>query len=97
MNWRQILACLGALALVAGLLLLFSRPPGLEKGAIPVQHQAPPPPKPAMNSSNLYEWQSQEFTNRVVKFWDTNAPARVEDREALDLQNLIIQQTGPRR
>lgn len=98
MNWRKLFAWLGAIAALALVLVWFSRPPGLEPGAIPVHHQpAAPEPKVNINTSNLFQWQSQEFTNRVLKFVDTNAPPRQEDQEGLDLQNMIIRQTGPRR
>ena len=97
MNWRQLLAWLGALLAVAGLLLLLSRPPRPEKDAVTMVHQPPPPALPVGSSTNLYEWQSQEFSNRVLRHVDTNAPPRPEDREALDLQDLIIRENSPRR
>jgi hypothetical protein len=96
-NWRKLLAWLGALAVLAGLLFLLSGPPKAEKGSIPIVHQPPPPALPVGSSTNLYEWQSQEFSNRVLRRVETNATTRQEDREALDLQNLIIREVGPGR
>lgn len=98
MNWRKLFAWVGAVALVAGLLILISRPPGPPPGSIPVAPQIEaPPPRTDLDPSNLFYWQTVEFTNTVLKHYDTNAPPRPRDQEALDLQDMIIRQTGPRR
>ena len=97
MNWRKLLAWLGALGALVGLLLLLSGPPKPARDAIAVVHEPPPPPLPVGSSSNLYEWQSQEYTNRVLRRVETNAATTDSDRQALNIQNLIIRESGPGR
>jgi hypothetical protein len=97
-NWRKLLAWTGAFALLAGVLVLLSRPPGPPPGSVPVPApNTAPAPRTDMDPSNLLYWQTVEFTNQVLKHVDTNAPPRRQDQDALNLQDMIIRQTGPRR
>lgn len=97
MNWRKLLAWLGALGALVGLLFLLSSHPKPDRDAIAVVHQPPPPALPVGSSSNLYEWQSQEYSNRVLRRVETNAPTTDSDRQALNIQDLIIRESGPGR
>lgn len=46
-----------------------------------------------MDGNQVFQWQMQELTNKILPTLSTNEAPTPEDQQAMDMQNLILRQS----